>query len=318
MHEAGAPVTSVCRHYGISRKTFYKWYGRYLDSDSDFHALRDRSRRPHSHPRSIPQLVVERIVALRRKTRYGPRRLAYYLGQEGIAISVFGVYRVLQREGMVKKRRSRPRKKLQSYAMALPGQRVQVDVKYLPPLRLKDRPESLKQYLYNAIDDCTRLQVAWVSSEITPAASVQFLHRMLRRFPFPIQEVQSDHGSEFTYVFFPHVQKPHPFEEALGANGIGHKLIPVAKPQQNGKVDSLVTRAFRVGSAAWGRLGEGFGLFRSGVVLWPMRSLWCAIPRQGRHQRARNGSCSLMQRWERWPGQPVGPTSRPTVPGPFA
>ena len=84
------------------------------------------------------------------------------------------------------------------------------------------------------------------------------------------------------------------------------------------KADSLVTRAFRVGSAAWGRLGEGFGLFRSGVVLWPMRSLWCAIPRQGRHQRARNGSCSLMQRWERWPGQPVGPTSRPTVPGPFA
>ena len=91
-----------------------------------------------------------------------------------------------------------------------------------------------------------------------------------------------------------------------------------ALEERNPGYDSLVTRAFRVGSAAWGRLGEGFGLFRSGVVLWPMRSLWCAIPRQGRHQRARNGSCSLMQRWERWPGQPVGPTSRPTVPGPFA
>ena len=101
----------------------------------------------------------------------------------------------------------------------------------------------------------------------------------------------------FTLVLFPGVVRP--FDDVC-------------------KHDSLVTRAFRVGSAAWGRLGEGFGLFRSGVVLWPMRSLWCAIPRQGRHQRARNGSCSLMQRWERWPGQPVGPTSRPTVPGPFA
>jgi|TARA_Y100000294_G_scaffold115019_1_gene106719 transposase InsO family protein len=254
MHEAGAPVTGVCGHYGISRKTFYKWYGRYRDSDRDFHALKDRSRRPHSHPRSVPKLVVQRILALRRKTRYGPRRLAYYLAQEGIQISVYGVYRVLQREGIVKKRRSRPRKKPQSYAMALPGQRVQVDVKYLPTLCLKDRPEPLKQYLYNAIDDCTRLQVAWVSSEITPAASVQFLLRLLRRLPFPIQEVQTDHGSEFTYVFLPHVQKPHPFEEALKANRIRHKLIPVAKPQQNGKVERshrtfdeecLNSRAFR-------------------------------------------------------------------------
>ena len=63
---------------------------------------------------------------------------------------------------------------------------------------------------------------------------------------------------------------------------------------------------------------RGIWLFRSGLVLWPMRSLWRAIPCLGRHQRARNGSCSFMQWGERSPGQPVGPTSRPTVPGPFA
>ena len=181
--------------------------------------------------------AVERILALRRRTRYGPRRLAYYLAQEGVQVSVFGVYRVLQRAGVVKKRRSRPRKKPQSYAMAVPGQRVQVDVKYLPPLRLRNRPEPLKQYLYTAIDDCTRLQVAQVSSKLTPQASVRFLERIVHTYPFPIQEVQTDHGSEFTYVFFPHVQKPHPFEEALRQQGIPHKLIPVAMPKQNGKVE---------------------------------------------------------------------------------
>jgi len=254
MHERGSPVSEVCRYYGISRKTFYKWYGRYQEAGRDFHVLKDRSRRPHSHPRSVPKPVVERVLALRRKTRYGPRRLAYYLAQEGIHISVYGAYRVLQRAGMVQKRRSRPRKKPQSYAMAVPGQRVQVDVKYLPLLRLNDRPEPLRQYVYKAIDDCTRLQVASVSSELTPQASVRFLHKMLRCFPFPIQEVQTDHGTEFTYVFFPHVQGPHPFEEALKAQGIRHKLIPVGKPQQNGKVERsnrtldeecLNSRAFR-------------------------------------------------------------------------
>ena len=53
-------------------------------------------------------------------------------------------------------------------------------------------------------------------------------------------------------------------------------------------------------------------MFRVGLVFWPVGSLWCAILRQDRHQRARNGSCSLMQRWEQWRGQPVGPTSRPS------
>ncbi len=43
--------------------------------------------------------------------------------------------------------------------MAVPGRRVQVDVKHLPSLWIRGRPEPLKQYLYNAIDDCTRLQV---------------------------------------------------------------------------------------------------------------------------------------------------------------
>lgn len=237
MHERGVPVTAVCQHYGISRKTFYKWWHRYQEGERDFHVLKDRSRRPHAHPRAVPKATADRLLTLRRRTRYGPRRLAYYLAQEGYHISVFGTYRVLQRAGLVKKHRSRPRKKPQSYAMAIPGQRVQVDVKYLPLMKLRSRPEPLQQYLYTAIDDCTRLQVAWVSSELTPQASVQFLERIVHTYPFPIQEVQTDHGSEFTYVFFPHVQKPHPFEEALRHHTIHHKLIPVAHTQQNGKVE---------------------------------------------------------------------------------
>ena len=172
---------------------------------------------------------------MRRKTRYGPRRLVYYLAQEDISIGVYGVYRVLQRAGLIAKRRSRPRKKPQSYAMAVPGQRVQIDVKYLP--FCASRTALNPSGLYNAIDDCTRLQVAYVSSELNPQASIQFLHMVTRAFPFPIQEVQTDHGSEFTYVFFPHVRKPHPFQQALADLGIQHKLIPVAKPEQNGKVE---------------------------------------------------------------------------------
>ena len=90
MHERGVPVTQVCLHYGISRKTFYKWLRLYEEGGRDFHVLKDRSRRPHSHPRTVPRATVERLLALRRITHYGPRRLAYYLSQEGYLISAFG------------------------------------------------------------------------------------------------------------------------------------------------------------------------------------------------------------------------------------
>ena len=105
----------VSRHYGVSRKTFYKWQGRYRQSG------RDRSRCLHSHPRSVSNRVEERVVSMRRRTRYGFRRISRHLAEEGISISVYGVYRVLQRAGLIRRRRPRPRRKPRSYVMAVPG-----------------------------------------------------------------------------------------------------------------------------------------------------------------------------------------------------
>jgi len=98
-------------------------------------------------------------------------------------------------------------------------------------------PEGYQEYQYTAIDDCTRLRLAKTYEELCPANSVDFAQRILEVFPFPIEEVQTDHGMEFTYIFMPHVKKPHPFEEFLKENGIRHKLIPIATPKQNGKVE---------------------------------------------------------------------------------
>ena len=55
----------------------------------------------------------------------------------------------------------------------------------------------------------------WVHQELCPANSVGFAHRMLEFLSFLIEEVQIDHGTEFTYIFMPRVKKPHPFEQFL-------------------------------------------------------------------------------------------------------
>lgn len=45
----GANISALCRHYGISRKTGYKWLKRYREEGEA--GLADRSRRPHHSPR---------------------------------------------------------------------------------------------------------------------------------------------------------------------------------------------------------------------------------------------------------------------------
>jgi len=103
--------------------------------------------------------------------------------------------------------------------MLYPGQRVQVDAKYMPKIGLGDRSEPCKEYQYTAIDDCTRLRFVWVYLELCPANSVDFASKMLEFLLFPIEEVQTDHGTEFTYIFMPWVKKPHPFEEFVKESG---------------------------------------------------------------------------------------------------
>jgi transposase InsO family protein len=229
-------VSQVCREFGISRKTFYKWWPRY--AKEGFAGLRDRSRRPRSHPNTVPEEIAQLILKLRHKSRYGPTRLAFYLERDyGIKLSVYGIYRVLVRAGEVQPRRGRRRKMPVYYQMNYPGQRVQVDVMYMPKMRLKGRPEPYQEYQYTAIDDCTRLRFVKTYEDLCPANSVDFARRMIGFFPFSIQEVQTDHGIEFTYIFMSHVQKPHPFDEFLEERRIRHKLIPIATPKQNGKVE---------------------------------------------------------------------------------
>ncbi len=61
------------------------------------------------------------------------------------------------------------------------------------------------------------------------------LNQMMLSF-FPIEEVQTDCGTELTYAFWSHVQKPHPFAAFLNEKGIRHNI---ANSGQKGEGDAL-------------------------------------------------------------------------------
>jgi putative transposase len=69
-----APMTELCARYEISRKTGYKWIGRYADDGPP--GLLERSRRPHACPHASDPLVMEALLELRRRhPRWGPKKL---------------------------------------------------------------------------------------------------------------------------------------------------------------------------------------------------------------------------------------------------
>lgn len=103
-------MSALCRKYGISRKTGYKWLKRY--DASNLASLQDRSRRPRTRPQAIPDFVEEAIVEVRkRRPRWGPKKLRAILQKwnpetELPSVSTFA--NVIKRNGLVRPRRKRP------------------------------------------------------------------------------------------------------------------------------------------------------------------------------------------------------------------
>src|SRR6185436_11379662 len=92
--ECISSFAELCRRHGISRKTGYKWVERYRTHGLE--GFEDRSHRPVSCPHATPDWVVERIVQLRKRRRWGAKKLRKLLSEEnGWSPSRDTVHRIL-------------------------------------------------------------------------------------------------------------------------------------------------------------------------------------------------------------------------------
>ena len=89
-------ISATCRHFGISRATFYKWLNRY-DPSKPSKPLLSRSRRPHTKRVSTRSpMDIEILAELgMRNPRWGAGRLASKMQEHGIAVSRATVGRML-------------------------------------------------------------------------------------------------------------------------------------------------------------------------------------------------------------------------------
>jgi len=106
--------SAVCREFGISRKTGYKWLQRY--AEQGLAGLVDRSRRPRRSPLEVSGAVVLELVRLRGEhPHWGPKKLRALLVRTGYRVgelpALATVGRILRRAGLSEtKGRGRPRR----------------------------------------------------------------------------------------------------------------------------------------------------------------------------------------------------------------
>jgi transposase InsO family protein len=99
---AGSSISALCREYGISRKTGYKWLRRYEEVGS-LSRLAEHSRRPHSSPSRTPEAIELRVEALRQRYGWGSKKLQCLLAEEGLELPRITIDRILKRRGLVER-----------------------------------------------------------------------------------------------------------------------------------------------------------------------------------------------------------------------
>ncbi|KMO93788.1 IS481 family transposase [Streptomyces roseus] len=266
--EVTGNVALTCRYYGISRPCFYKWLHRYQDEGLE--GLRDRSSKPHHCPHATEADVVNKIVYLRQHYHFGPMKIKMYLKRyHDIDIACSAVYRILKKLGMnrlpASQRYTRHDKRYTRYEKQQPGNRVQIDVKFIEPIvlpkhtpaavpvtaTLPKRRRRAKYYQFTAIDDCTRLRVLRIYPRCDQKTAVQFLDYVLERLPFRVEVIQTDNGAEFQSAFHWNVLD----------KGIAHTYIKPASPHLNGKVE----RSHRIDAEEFYRMLDGVVIDDTGV-----------------------------------------------------
>jgi transposase InsO family protein len=120
-------MARLCRQFGISRKTGYKWLKRYRQ-EGGLVALQERSRRPLNSPRRTVGSLEERILELRAPDGWGARKIACLLWREGWKVSVATVHRVLLRRGQVHRLDQHPSAP-NRFERSQPNELFQVDFK---------------------------------------------------------------------------------------------------------------------------------------------------------------------------------------------
>jgi transposase InsO family protein len=222
-------VALTCRHFGIPRKTWYKWAKRF--DPLNLIRLEDRPRAPKNRRRrDITHLQTSRILAIRReRLRYGKEKISrIYADRHGETISSWKVQKVIEKSGLY----YHPAKNARTQAKRRKAEKK----KRISTLRLTKRTGFLfradtvvrywcgtKRFVFTAVDSVSKLAFARMYTTHSSRSAADFLKRLHALTEGKIENVQTDNGSEFHGAF----------DQALKDLQIPHYWSRVRTPKDN-------------------------------------------------------------------------------------
>lgn len=234
---SGLSVSELCRRYGVSRKTGYKWIERYRQQGVD--GLEERSRRPHGNGLAISYAQRQAIIELRTREPGppGPKKLHTLLLQRWASEDVpsrTSIYNILKEAGLIDRRRSRrrvqptPQPLLSAqepngvWSVDYKGQFRTADGQWCYPLTIMDHASRylLAVHVYGS----TNYQDARESFE-----------RVFGQYGLP-QRIRSDNGAPFASTAVAGLSRLAVWWIRLG---IRPERIERGKPQQNGRHERM-------------------------------------------------------------------------------
>ena len=138
-------LTNVVKVCPYGKRSLERWVAAYKQDGEA--GLELKSTRPRSHPDETPIHIKERIIALRKETKLCALKLKWRLAKEGIKINERTIGKILNTEGLVRKYRVRRMKYKYITALLLPGDLIEIDVKYVP-----GSIEGMQYFPYTAVD----------------------------------------------------------------------------------------------------------------------------------------------------------------------
>lgn len=229
--ESEESMSRVCRGFGISRKTGYKWLRRYQEAGEK--GLSDRRRKPRHRPLRTSAALEALVIAFKQQYPYwGPRklhRLVYedYPEAERVGISTFA--RILDRHGLVIPREEPAvHPVVGRFERAQPNELWQMDMKMA--IRLSD---GTKRYVAGILDDHSRFALGlWWLPDLTDRSVLACWMDAAGRYGLP-EATLTDHGAQFRME--DHTTSV--FRVYLWACGVDHTQGRIGHPQTQGKIE---------------------------------------------------------------------------------
>lgn len=228
-------VTKAARRYHTNRQFVYRQLKKY---DGTVRSLALRSRRPKNSPKAHTEEELTLIKKmLKRNGVYGLAEVYVRCCKKGYTRSFSSMCRQIRTRGY-----KEPEIRRKSYTRydkidgKYPGDKVQVDIKYVPDDCIKFPAYGYKYYQITGIDEYSRKRVLKIVKEKSTHETKKYLNDLERLMGFPIHIVQVDNGCEFVNDV-DKTSKESAFEKVAYELGITIKRTRPYSPWQNGKVE---------------------------------------------------------------------------------